>query len=149
MHLLHHPKLDSARRLGLVALLAACEATATDTSAIDAEFDAMDLDGDDRLSPQEHSRGAREMFEAMDADADGEVTAAEMEAASEAITGGPADADDPTAEEKIAVIDGDGDGVLSAAEHAAGAESMFAAMDSDADGFLSRAELAAGHEAML
>lgn len=143
------PILHGARLLGLTLAVTACEPAATDTSAIDAEFTAMDVDGDDRLSPDEHADGARAMFETMDADADGEVTAAEMTAASEAITGAPADADDPTAEEKIAVIDGDGDGVLSAAEHAAGAASMFESMDADADGFLSREELAAGHASML
>lgn len=143
-----NPACLAVRRFALTLVLAACEA-APDTTAIDAQFDAMDADGDDRLSPKEHADGAREMFATMDADADGEVTAAEMDAASEAITGMPASPDDPTAAEKIAVIDGDGDGVLSAAEHAAGAASMFDTMDSDEDGYLSRTELAAGHEAML
>ena len=46
-------------------------------------------------------------------------------------------------------MDSDGDGRISAAEHAAGAAAMFAGMDSDHDGFLSRAELKAGHAAMM
>ena len=51
--------------------------------------------------------------------------------------------------EKIKVVDQDGDGKLSAAEHAAGAESMFTKMDQDTDGFLTAAEIDAGHKLML
>ena len=45
-------------------------------------------------------------------------------------------------------MDTDGDGRISAGEHAAGAARMFAGMDSDHDGFLSRAEFDAGRAAM-
>lgn len=134
---------------GLLLLAAGCESTNPDTSAIDAQFDAMDSDGDDRLSPREHADGARAMFVTMDANADERVTAAEMTAATEEVTGHAPAASDLSAEEKIAAIDGDGDGVLTAAEHAAGAAKMFAAMDEDGDGLLTREELAAGHAAML
>jgi hypothetical protein len=51
--------------------------------------------------------------------------------------------------EKIKAIDGDGDGVLTSAEHAAGSRRMFERMDVDRDGFVSAAEYAAGHAQML
>ncbi len=51
--------------------------------------------------------------------------------------------------EKIATIDTDKDGRLSAAEHVAGAKAMFAKMDVDVDGFLTADEIQRGHDAML
>ena len=54
-----------------------------------------------------------------------------------------------TSADKIRVVDGDGDGVLSREEHVAGARAMFARMDSDGDGALTRDELAAGHGATM
>ena len=86
-------------------------------------------------------QGASAMFRAMDGDGDGIVTVAEMDAA-----GG-----DPrlTSLEKIATIDTDKDGQLSASEHASGSRTMFATMDTDADGFLSGDEVQAGHDRMM
>lgn len=124
----------------------------TDTPAIGppadataAEFARMDADADQVVTPAEHEAGARAMFETMDADDDGTVTAAEMDAAGDEL-----DADARmTAEEKIAIVDGNDDGVLSAEEHAAGADAMFVRMDTDHDGRLSATELQVGHETML
>ena len=42
-------------------------------------------------------------------------------------------------------MDSNGDGMISAAEHAAGAQAMFARMDTDHDGNVSAAEMDAGH----
>jgi hypothetical protein len=47
------------------------------------------------------------------------------------------------------VIDGNGDGKLSAGEHSAGSRAMFENMDTDKDGSLSQAENEAGHKAMM
>ncbi|HZV66317.1 MAG TPA: EF-hand domain-containing protein [Telluria sp.] len=115
----------------------------------DKEFAMMDTNKDGKISADEHAAGARKMFEAMDANKDGKVTAAEMEAAHPAITGRKAEKSDMSAADKIKAIDQDGDGMLSAGEHAAGSAAMFAKMDADKDGFLSKAELAAGHASML
>lgn len=49
-----------------------------------------------------------------------------------------------SAAEKIRLGDRDGDGRLSAAEHAAGATALFARLDADADGYLSRIECEGG-----
>jgi Ca2+-binding EF-hand superfamily protein len=51
--------------------------------------------------------------------------------------------------EKIKAIDTNGDGALSAEEHAAGSKMMFDKMDTDKDGYLSKAELEAGHAKMM
>ena len=114
-----------------------------------SEFRAMDANHDGKISREEHAAAAKGMFAAMDASKDGRVTAAEMEATRERVTGQKARPGDMTAAEKIKVIDKDGDGVLTADEHAAGSRSMFDAMDTDKDGALTEAELAAGHAKML
>ena len=108
-----------------------------------------DADGDGFVTPAEHAANARCMFEAMDADRDGRVTAAEMTAAHEKVTGKPAQPGEMGSAEKIAVVDADKDGVLTAKEHADGSASMFGKMDTDGDGRLTPAEIEAGHRAML
>lgn len=114
-----------------------------------SEFRGMDSNHDGKISRDEHAASAKGMFATMDADKDGRVTAAEMDAAHERVTGQKAKAGDMPAAEKIKVVDKDGDGVLTADEHAAGSRSMFDAMDTDKDGAISEAELAAGHAKML
>ncbi len=51
--------------------------------------------------------------------------------------------------EKIKAVDTDGDGALSAEEHANGAREMFGKMDTDKDGALTRDELASGHARLM
>jgi Ca2+-binding EF-hand superfamily protein len=118
-------------------------------AAPDKEFAMMDANKDGKLSAAEHAAGAQSMFEQMDANRDGKVTAAEMTAAHHAVTGKHAGKSDMSAADKIKVVDSDGDGILTADEHAKASDSMFAKMDSNKDGFLSKKELAAGHAAML
>jgi len=112
-------------------------------------FAAMDANSDGRISDAEHATATRKMFIEMDADKDGKVTAAEMEAAHVKVTGKPARKGDKSAVEKIRAIDTDGDGMLTAEEHGAGARKIMLVMDTDKDGFLSPAELKAGQAAML
>lgn len=115
----------------------------------DANFRAMDTDGDRKLSPEEHAVGARKMFEAMDANKDGTVTSQEMDAAHEKVTGKQTTKTDMSSADKIKVVDTNGDGVLTAEEHAAGSKKMFDKMDADKDGFLTEAEVVAGHAKMM
>jgi Ca2+-binding EF-hand superfamily protein len=134
---------------GLALSSIAFAADQASPNAADAQFKAMDANGDGRLSPAEHARGAKKMFDMMDANKDGKVTATEMDAAHEKVTGKKAGDEELSSAEKIKVVDKDGDGILTAGEHASGSKSMFNRMDADKDGFLSNAELAAGHARML
>lgn len=122
--------------LGSTLLLAA------DAAASDA-FRDMDRDGNRVLTAAEHVDGNRALFREMDADRDQIVTAGEMTAAHEAITGRPRTEGEMTSEERIAEVDTDRDGRLSAKEHAAGARRMFDRMDADRNGTLSEAEYVA------
>ena len=115
----------------------------------DAEFMKMDTNKDGKVSADEHAVASKKMFDTMDANRDGKVTAAEMGAAHQRVTGRKAKKSDMSAADKIKVIDTDGDGILSAEEHAAGSRSMFEKMDTDKDGFLTKSELAAGHASMM
>jgi Ca2+-binding EF-hand superfamily protein len=119
-------------------------ALAADTAAM---FAQMDTNGDGRITVSEHALGARKMFVAMDADGDGRVTAAEMTAAQSKV--GNQHADALSSEEKIKVVDKNGDGVLTISEHVAGSRAMFARMDKNKDGALNQAEYAAGHATLL
>ena len=48
----------------------------------------------------------------------------------------------------MAMMDADGDGAVTAAEHAAGAQAMFTKADADGDGRLTHEEMMAMHQAM-
>jgi Ca2+-binding EF-hand superfamily protein len=122
-----------------------------------AEVKMMDTDRRRQHFRRRARAGAKKMFEMMDADGDGIVTAKEMEAAHKdmptAQRGSSGESDtqmraasrrtehhDKSAAAKIKMIDTDGDGTITAAEHEAGAQKMFEKMDKDHDGKLSAAE---------
>ncbi len=107
----------------------------------DKKLDKMDTNGDGQVSRAEHTAGAQRMFAELDTNRDGVVTATEMEAKADKKNRG-----EMAASEKIKMIDQNADGRLTAAEHAAGSEEMFAKMDTNQDGSLSANELEAGHK---
>lgn len=139
----------------------------------------MDANGDGKVSATEHADGAKKMFTKMDANKDGRVTAAEMDAAHPAMKHHKDSSDQATARhedghdkenaadksydrdakmrggkmmsssEKIAVMDTNSDGQLTAEEHAVGAKKMFSKMDADSDGTLTAQELREGHRSMM
>jgi Ca2+-binding EF-hand superfamily protein len=121
------------------------DAAATATSPASAQFARMDTNGDGRISADEHAAGAAAMFRTMDSDADGKVTVAEMDAAQATLGGDPR----MSSLEKIRTVDRNQDDVLTAQEHAIGAQDMFGQMDVDASGDLTPAEMEAGHAAMM
>ena len=49
-------------------------------------------------------------------------------------------------DDKAKLMDTNNDGVISSAEHAAGAKTMFTQMDANSDGNVTSAEMKAGHE---
>lgn len=119
---------------------------------IEAEMRIMDANRDGKVSTAEHAAGAQQMFKAMDANHDNRVTAEEMDA-----TDKPWKSTDAShhkghamsSADKIKVIDTNGDGVLTAQEHAAGSKAMFGKMDTDKDGNLTAAEIKTGHGQMM
>jgi Ca2+-binding EF-hand superfamily protein len=135
--------------LGTLTLASPSFAAESKAATADAEFGKMDTNKDGKVSTSEHAAGAKQMFETMDKNKDGKVTAAEMEAAYHRITGRKATKSDMSAADKITVVDTNGDGVLTAEEHAAGSRAMFEKMDTDKDGFLTKGELAAGRARLL
>lgn len=124
--------------------LVAHRAQAADAPAL-SSFDGMDVDHDGRVSRIEHASAASAMFRSMDRNRDGKVGAAEMDAAQARIHGKPAAPDAMPARDKIRAVDGDGDGALTAAEHAAASDRMFGLMDGDHDGRLDPIEFRRGH----
>lgn len=122
-------------------------------------FAKMDANGDGRVSAEEHAAAAHAMFIQADTNGDNVVTAAELAAVRDsradssaqetASTRGAPQADSAAAAAKIRVIDQDGDGKLTAAEHEAGAKHMFAQMDTNHDGYLSPEECEAGHARLM
>jgi Ca2+-binding EF-hand superfamily protein len=133
-------------------LIAACSLALGAVSAFAGtdgakHFKMMDTDGDGRVSRAEHAAAAKQMFSQCDANHDGIVTAAEMDASSSAQDERHAK-DDKTSAEKIQMIDQNQDGKLSLTEHEQGTERMFGKMDTDGDGFLSKSECEAGMKLM-
>jgi hypothetical protein len=142
-------RISPAAALAIAAAFAPWAAqagpVAIQTGPVHTEMNMMDTNGDGKLTPAEHAAGAQRMFQGMDADKDGRVTAAEMDAAHQKITGEKSKPGDMPAAEKIRTIDSNGDGALTAEEHAAGSRRMFEAMDANHDGQLTFPELASGH----
>lgn len=96
--------------------------------------------GTGQISASEHAAQATKRFEAMDANKDGRITAAEIGASHGAESAVWAK-DRISSMEKIAQLDGDRDGTLTSAEYAAGSQKMFERLDTDGDGTLTAAEM--------
>ncbi|HJW45913.1 MAG TPA: hypothetical protein VJ484_05435 [Lysobacter sp.] len=139
------------RRAGIVGvmlggLLVAAGAWAGGNPA--DKFKAMDTNGDGMISANEHASGVRAMFDRMDANRDGNVTTAEMDASHKMKGGDKGMQHDMSSADKIAKMDTNGDGMMSSSEHDAGAQTKFIEMDSDKNGSVSMAEMDAGHATM-
>jgi hypothetical protein len=127
--------IDHRRAIAL-ALIVAGVATGAAAQPGDGPFRHGDRDAGGRAERIAHVDA---MFRMFDADRDGRVTAAEIDARRKA---------------RFAAADADGDGRLGAAEfdamrRATETERMAARLDADGDGFLTEAELAAREPRML
>jgi Ca2+-binding EF-hand superfamily protein len=132
----------------------------------DDHMKMMDTDGDGKVTSMEHSAAAKTMFTKMDSNSDGRVTAAEMDAAhrmkgdmkddkmarhedghdkENAADKSYGKADKMASADKIAALDTNNDGALTAEEHAAGSKKMFGKMDANRDGMLTAQEMRDGH----
>jgi len=105
------------------------------------EFGALDRDGDGKVSAVEHAEGAKARFDAMDADHNYHLSAAEMERATSA---GDAEAGQlaaGTAATAVSANDDNDNGEISPEESRAQAEAEFLARDANRDGSLSLDEM--------
>ena len=102
---------------------------------IDAEGSAVG-----QISASDHAASAQKRFGAMDADHDGRVTAAEINAGhgAERIAWARKSM---SADDKVRSFDRDKDGALSAKEYADGSQAMFNKLDANGDGYLKAAEI--------
>jgi len=129
----------------------------------------MDSNHDGVLTAAENAAAAQAMFDRMDSNHDGKVTTDEIEAGHKAMRGDhDSDDDAMTSGDNHGMhgrgemhegmmregmggmrgmMDANHDGMITAAEHAAAAQAMFARMDSNHDGFISKPEMEAGHTA--
>ncbi|MDT0576218.1 hypothetical protein RM533_08465 [Croceicoccus sp. F390] len=106
-------------------------------------FDGLDLDDDGFVSAAEHATGWAKTFKAMDADGDGTLLVAEMDAARSAI--GRLSA--LSSERLIAGADQDNNSRLTLAEYVASSNSNFERRDADGDGKISLVEWQAAEAA--
>jgi len=144
--------MSSNRLKGFALAMAAAGGFALPSVAFadnEARFESMDMNGDGKISMEEHAVAAGKMFEKMDANKDGRVTPSEMEAAHKAMTGHKPAKGEMTAADKIRLIDANGDGFVTEEEHSVAARSMFEKMDTNQDGFLTKDEVKAGHEKFM
>lgn len=135
----HPPRRLMSRNHLSMALLATLALGATASAADGGDmFQQMDANKDGRISAQEHVTGAAAMFARMDANKDGQLMGDEMVRMHRTMMDkhgmhGPS--------RQMAMMDADHDGEITAAEHAAGGAAMFARMDTNQDGRLQGDEL--------
>lgn len=111
----------------------------------DQEFKMTDTNGDGQISKAEHAAKAKKMFAEADTNHDGSIDAAELSAC---MVKHGEKADKASAGDWIKMFDQNADGKLSATEHDAGAERMFAQADKNGDGMLSKDECEAAKKEM-
>lgn len=112
------------------------------------DFTAVDADKDGKVTQAELQAFRAAEVAGIDADKDGKITAAELKAMHMVRLEARAT---EMADRMIARLDSDGDGALTAAELAArpAPAGMFDRIDADADGAVTEAEIAAAREKMM
>ncbi len=130
--------------IGGIAASALLMSSAMAQSKGDQYFTKMDTDKDGKISAAEHAAAAKARFDKMDKNHDGKIVIADE--IKEPKTKGHAQAQADIALGMLKTVDADGDGVITADEHAKAATARFEKMDTNKDGFLSKEEWAAGRE---
>lgn len=110
-------------------------------------FDKVDADKDGKITQAEIDAFKAARFAEADADKDGKLSPAELVAMREKME---AERRTAQAEKMVSRFDRDGDGLLSADEMAAGPrpKTMIERLDTDGDGAVSKAEAEAAHDRM-
>lgn len=125
--------------LALAALLlAALPPASAQTATTEQRLADWDRNDDGALSLDEYRAEARAAFDAMDADRNGSVSAAEMDEAEPQAEG------ELSAAQKIALVDGNEDAVLSLDEYEDDVEVRFDRIDANGDDRLGADELRSG-----
>ena len=135
---MHMPARYMRPSLLLLALLPAGAALAQATTPREAQFARMDADGDGRVTLDEYRDAAKAAFDALDADHNYGVDAAELEAAQPQRDG------ELSAAQRIALVDGNDDGVLTADENRVAVEADFERIDANGDDALDLSEVKSG-----
>jgi hypothetical protein len=121
-------------------------------------FTKMDANGDGRVTAAEmdaanpmmkHHMDHKDATTARNEDGHDKENAADKSYGQTAQTDSKMHGRMMTSSEKIATMDTNGDGQLTAAEYEAGAKKMFSKMDKDGDGTLTAQELREGHRMMM
>lgn len=125
--------------LALLVLLPAGAALAqAATTPREAQFARMDADADGRVTLDEYRDAAKAAFDALDADHNYSVSAAELEAAQPQRDG------ELSAAQRIALIDDNDDGTLTADENRLAVEADFERIDVNDDDALELSEVKSG-----
>ena len=134
----------TAPEAGAPAAVAAPAAPVTPVAPPDPvseAFAALDRDGDGKVSAAEHAEGAKARFDAMDADNNYHLSAAELEAATAPGAAAVGQLAAGTASTAVNANDDNDNGEISPEESRAQAEAEFVARDADRDGNLSLEEM--------
>lgn len=120
---------------------------------VDQALKMMDANGDGMISQDEHTAASDAMFKATDTDANGMMSPAEMTVMANADMAAMNMPVDATKTQmmigfKMAMMDTDKDGMVSASENTAAHKAMFTGADANSDGMLSKDELTAAMSKM-
>jgi hypothetical protein len=112
-------------------------------------FSKMDTDKDGKISAAEHAAATKARFDKMDKNHDGKIVIADELKEPNKPSRGQATASGEMAMDYVRKMDTDGDGVITADEHAKAAKARFDKMDTNKDGYLSKEEMTAARASMM
>lgn len=115
--------------------------TGTAPEPVAEAFAALDRDGDGKVSAVEHAEGAKARFDALDADHNYHLSAAELEQATAPGAAAVGQLAAGTVSTAVNANDDNDNGEISPEESRAQAEAEFLARDADRDGSLSLEEM--------